>query len=89
MIRNILATLVIAAILWWIWKMVETYVHDIKKSIKQKAQHEKRNTLEKCPVCGMPGKLAMQVKKGKRHCPHVALGKCPYDPRKGVYRLRR
>ncbi|RTI13104.1 hypothetical protein CSW27_09110 [Thermus scotoductus] len=43
----------------------------------------------RCSRCGMPHRLALQVKEYKRHCPYVAYGQCPYDPRRGIYRLRR
>jgi|UPI0003771B32 hypothetical protein len=42
-----------------------------------------------CPRCGLPRALAEEVARHRRHCPHVAFRACPFDPRKGVYRLRR
>ncbi|MDT7909921.1 hypothetical protein [Thermus sp.] len=42
-----------------------------------------------CPVCGLPRPLAEEVRRYRRFCPHVAFRACPFDPRKGLYRLRR
>jgi hypothetical protein len=43
----------------------------------------------RCPRCGMPHRLALQVREHKRFCPYVASRECPYDPRRGLYRQRR
>ncbi|BDG15716.1 hypothetical protein TbrSNM41_04500 [Thermus brockianus] len=42
-----------------------------------------------CPRCGLPRGLAEEVRRYRRFCPHVAFRACPFDPRKGTYRLRR
>ncbi|MEZ0346889.1 MAG: hypothetical protein ABWJ90_00040 [Thermus sp.] len=42
-----------------------------------------------CPACGLPRGLAEEVRRHGRFCPHVASRAFPFDPRKGVYRLRR
>ncbi|AEV15747.1 MAG: hypothetical protein NZ846_10015 [Thermus sp.] len=43
----------------------------------------------RCPRCGLPRALAEEVRRHRRFCPHLAFRACPFDPRKGVYRLRR
>jgi hypothetical protein len=42
-----------------------------------------------CPVCGLPRLLAEEVARGRRHCPRLGWGRCPFDPRRGVWRQRR
>lgn len=43
----------------------------------------------RCPRCHLPKALAEEVARYRRHCPQVAVRACPFDPRRGVYRLRR
>lgn len=43
----------------------------------------------RCPRCRLPRALAEEVAQYRRFCPHVAVRACPFDPRRGIYRLRR
>ncbi|RTG94653.1 hypothetical protein [Thermus scotoductus] len=43
----------------------------------------------RCPRCRLPRAMAEEVARYRRHCPQVAVRACPFDPRRGVYRLRR
>ncbi len=42
-----------------------------------------------CPTCGLPQALAQEVARYRRYCPQVVVRACPFDPRRGVWRLRR
>lgn len=91
MLGYVLAVVVVGGLLWWLWKLGEAY---FPGSGKLKFPFSSRITKfvkrsGHCSVCGIPESLALQVKAGKRHCPHVGWGRCPYDPRRGVYRTRR
>ena len=95
MFGYVLEALILAAVLWWLYKVGEAYIPGLGRFRLPRVrggkvgQGKRRSRSGRCPVCGMPEALALQVKEGKRHCPHVGWGKCPYDPRRGLYRLRR
>ncbi|WP_243027770.1 hypothetical protein [Thermus albus] len=46
-------------------------------------------TQARCPRCHLPKALAEEVARHRRFCPQVAVRACPFDPRKGLWRLRR
>ncbi|MER3537462.1 MAG: hypothetical protein C4298_03865 [Thermus sp.] len=49
----------------------------------------RRTRKASCPTCGLPFPLAQEVARARRHCVRLGLGRCPFDPRRGVFRQRR
>jgi len=82
MLGYLLAALVVAAVLWWLWRVLRVFFSPAVRSTDLfVARRSFTYTRTRCPVCGdlLTGLEIAAIREGRRGCEWAA---CPYKGRR-------